>query len=132
MARPKTAPEFATDVRTWSFYEKDIVAVQASGVSPKELLRLGILAHNEAWRPGQQNKEIEALEMRMGKLSAVLTNYGDKLAIISDIVSKYFDNQEKLKIPENVHTKELREKLLKIEEIRRARDNLKHGTNTRN
>lgn len=131
MVRPKTAPEFATDVRTWSFYEKDIVAVQASGVSPKELLRLGILAHNEGWRPGTENKQIEALELRMGKLSAVLTNYGDKLAIVSDIVAKYFDNQEKMKIPDNVHTKELREKLLKIEEIRRARDNLKNGKTTR-
>lgn len=132
MARPRTPPEFATDVRTWSFYEKDILAVQSSGVSPKELLKLGILAHNAGWHPEQQNKQIEALELRMGKLSAVLTNYGDKLAIISDIVAKYFDNQDKLKIPDNVHTKELREKLLKIEEIRRARDNLKNGSNIRN
>lgn len=89
IGRPKL--EGLTEPKTYSFFSKDIEIMQRSGMTPKQVFRLGIIAHDNnpqmMGRIKEQDTKISSMQelltktsARAFKLESILEDFlGDKL-----------------------------------------------------
>lgn len=86
VGRPKNSKK--SIAKTYSFYEEDIDSMLNTGLPPKEIFRLGILAHSKGWRPHKEASQNIELKERVSKLALMLNTYTEKFNRLCVVVEK--------------------------------------------
>ena len=84
--------DFRTEPKTMMIYSSDNDKLKELGISPKNIMRLGLQAYDSGWSLAKETTQIDDLKSRISFMSKTLQMYIDKLNLVTKIINKKHGN----------------------------------------